>query len=86
MKAAVKYCGGCNPRYDRVALVERIVRECCLTPVGLGVADTDVAFVVNGCSRACASQTEIREARSKFVIDTPERCDIILEALNSERR
>jgi len=27
VRIGVKYCGGCNPRYDRVALVERIQRE-----------------------------------------------------------
>ena len=27
MRIGVKYCGGCNPRYDRVALLERLQRE-----------------------------------------------------------
>ena len=27
MRRAVKYCGGCNPRYDRVALVRELERR-----------------------------------------------------------
>ena len=27
VKRAVKYCGGCNPRYDRVALVRQLEKD-----------------------------------------------------------
>lgn len=27
MKVGIKYCGGCNPRYDRVAAVNQLKRE-----------------------------------------------------------
>ena len=27
MKVGIKYCGGCNPRYDRAAFVERLLSD-----------------------------------------------------------
>ena len=56
LKAAIKYCGGCNPNYDRVALVARI--EDGLTGkvefVPLENENIDLVLVVVGCKTACA--------------------------------
>ncbi len=61
IKIGVRYCGGCNPRYDRVAAVQR-----------LQVAFPDVSFstdispggmalllVVCGCSARCVSLPDL---------------------------
>ena len=69
-KVALKYCGGCNPWFDRVALAERVIGEIGLTPAGGGEAD--LTLVVNGCSRSCASGAETHSVRDTFVISAPE--------------
>lgn len=59
MRVGVKYCGGCNPRYDRVAFVERFRRrhpEATVEPAVTGVV-YDCLLVVCGCSAQCADLT-----------------------------
>ncbi len=55
----LKYCGGCNPRYDRVALVRHIQRA-----LGRKAAwaradhpEVQIGLVVQGCPTACADLT-----------------------------
>ena len=56
LKIGLKYCGGCNPAYDRVALVKKIERGLkkeveFVSPESEGV---DLVLAVQGCSTACA--------------------------------
>lgn len=53
----VRYCGGCNPRYDRVALVQRLrgfFPEQEFVPAQEGVP-YPAALVVCGCATRCAN-------------------------------
>ena len=55
-QVGVRYCGGCNPRYDRVALVERLgslLPQAELVPARAGAAYAG-ALVVCGCPSRCA--------------------------------
>ncbi|MBQ1302348.1 MAG: hypothetical protein IIY29_03255 [Firmicutes bacterium] len=63
----IRYCGGCNPHYDRVAFVKRIQEHFD------GEAEFEVAqldkeyeglFVVGGCTNCCASHKQ-------FITKTP---------------
>jgi len=56
MRVGLKYCGGCNPEYDRVALVRHIEeslqgRVKFISPESEGV---ELILAVEGCSTACA--------------------------------
>jgi hypothetical protein len=55
-KIGIRYCGGCNPGYDRVALVmafESTVKD--LYEFSCHEEeDDDIIVFVNGCPRACA--------------------------------
>ena len=48
MKVGIKYCGGCNPRYDRVAAVNQLKREFPQVEFvsASGNPDCDIVFVV----------------------------------------
>ncbi len=52
----VRYCGGCNPRYDRTALVGRLAERC--PNVRFVRAESgreyDALLVVGGCCACCA--------------------------------
>jgi hypothetical protein len=56
LKIRVKYCGGCNPRYDRVALVKRIEERLSGKASLVGAEGNGISLVlaVEGCSTACA--------------------------------
>ena len=56
MRVGLKYCGGCNPEYDRVALVRHIEESLqglieFVSPESEGV---ELVLAVEGCSTACA--------------------------------
>ena len=59
----LRYCGGCNPRYDRVKYVERISLAAGerISWVGLEEA-AQVILLVCGCPRACPL-AELDQAR-----------------------
>ncbi len=64
LRVAVKYCGGCNPGYDRGALVAELQRK--LKGKILLVApheDPDRFIAVQGCSTACADLSPFEEAK-----------------------
>lgn len=56
LRVGIKYCGGCNPEYDRVAIVEHIRQSLKdkIEIVGAESEDVDLILSVNGCSTACA--------------------------------
>lgn len=58
MKIYVKYCGGCNPRFDRRKLVEAIQKQCPEHFFTESCQDPDMSLIVCGCSAACADRTD----------------------------
>lgn len=69
----VKYCGGCNPTYDRVALVKGI-EERLRGKASLVRADSEgisLVMVVAGCATACADLSPF-EGLEVWVITSPE--------------
>ncbi len=58
MRIGVKYCGGCNPGYERVEVIEDVrsqagERFLFLCP---DQQDLDGVIAVSGCPRACAEK------------------------------
>ncbi|MEK6653572.1 MAG: hypothetical protein AABY92_00250 [Thermodesulfobacteriota bacterium] len=70
----VRYCGGCNPAYDRIKLVEQI-REKLQVALGEEVSlalrgtQADTAIVVCGCPVCCADgEGESKSAGSCHIV------------------
>ena len=62
MRICIKYCGGCNPLYDRVALVKQIEdslkgRVEFVLP---GAENIDLIMAVQGCRTACADLSDFQ--------------------------
>ena len=55
MKVYLKYCGGCNPLYDRSVIREKLCGDFPHITFTREEKDADRALVICGCSRACAS-------------------------------
>lgn len=55
-KIGIKYCGGCNPNYERVELIRRVqaLVEDRFLLLGYEERDLYALVFVNGCPRACA--------------------------------
>lgn len=70
LKIGVKYCGGCNPLYDRVALVKSIEQKLQgkAVFVAAGTEGVDLILAVEGCSTACADLSPFRDARVWMII------------------
>ena len=84
MTVQVKYCGGCNPRYDRSGLVRRIREDfpgaavIYEAPPGAAV---DFVLVVCGCSVRCASHGELRGLSGKWILSSPDEYPLLYEEL-----
>lgn len=58
MKCGVRFCGGCNPRYDRGKALETI-KEKFAGDVDFVIAQEgvmhDILLVIGGCTNCCAA-------------------------------
>ncbi len=57
MKIGIKYCGGCNPRYDRKAVVKRLIvdlMEKVPVKTDQDLTNVDLIVKVSGCRISCA--------------------------------
>ena len=65
-----RYCGGCNPRFDRVGVVRKLQEE--FPDVSFDYAEENRQYaailIVCGCHAACANQTGLPCAAEKLVI------------------
>lgn len=55
IRVALKYCGGCDPAYDRVSYQERIADAAAGNIEWVSIEDPpfEAVLVINGCARAC---------------------------------
>ena len=70
MKIGIKYCGGCNNYYDRVAFVNN-VKEANQDLEFIIAQDGDVVdylLVINGCTAACADISHITSRKGHFMV------------------
>jgi len=69
MKIGIKYCGGCNPRYDRTYLVKKITDE--YKNLDFEKASDNVCYdlvmIICGCSRACANHDKLIGLQKIFI-------------------
>jgi len=82
LKIRVKYCGGCNPRYDRVALVKRIEERLSGKAALVGAEGNGISLVlaVVGCSIACADLAPFAGLEIR-VITCPEDAELFIRDL-----
>ncbi len=57
-KIGIKYCGGCNPGYERVEMIERIQFRFNdqFSFLRHDEPDIDLLILMSGCHRACAGE------------------------------
>ena len=69
MNIGIKYCGGCNPKYNRSGFVARLVAEykdkMKIEPIKENVI-YDMVIIMNGCSSVCVNISEM-EHKGKII-------------------
>ncbi len=87
MVVRVKYCGGCNPRFDRKAVVEKLrASHPEIEFVETGEGPFDWVFVIAGCPASCALHEDLDGEYGKLVVSSEEDCDRLDEALSAGGR
>jgi 4-hydroxybutyrate CoA-transferase len=88
MRLGVKYCGGCNPRYDRARFVARLLDEfegLVNAPIG-EARDVDLVLVVCGCPSRCAEHAALRGRFGKIVIGGERDYEVLRSLLEKSLR
>jgi 4-hydroxybutyrate CoA-transferase len=70
-RVRIKYCGGCNPRYDRTGLAARLradFPELDMPETGEGGGPYDFVAVICGCPAACAEHEGLEGKAGKMLI------------------
>ena len=86
MLIGVKFCGGCNPRYDRGKAFEAIKQQLDGT-AELAIAEEgteyDILLVIGGCTNCCASYGQYRAKNDTILMwDENHIEDIIMKIKN----
>lgn len=75
-KIVIKYCGGCNVAFDRVALVKEITKELTINHVDYQVVKpgekADLGIMICGCDACCLDQETERQGLSDWVVIGPD--------------
>jgi len=83
LTVGIKYCGGCNPEYDRVALVEQI-KSALKRKVKFASAQSEgveVVLAVQGCATACADLTPFKDIEIRLITKM-ERAERLIQEVN----
>ena len=60
MRVAVKFCGGCNPRFDRGAAAELLKKHLPELTFCPARDSHDASLIICGCPAACASREGLK--------------------------
>lgn len=58
MDIYVKFCGGCNPRFDRMEFASRLEENFPEHSFQKEYKDPDISLVICGCPSACAGRAD----------------------------
>ncbi|MBW1847897.1 MAG: hypothetical protein JRI53_05190 [Deltaproteobacteria bacterium] len=69
LKIGLKYCGGCNPTYDRGLMAEKITRELDGKANFVTIIEDDVDMVlsIQGCDVSCADLKPLKDFNVRIV-------------------
>ncbi len=78
-RIGLKYCGGCSPRYDRVAAFEQI-RQAAGDQIRFGSfedPDLDGLLIMAGCPTACVDSTLLAPVPCRVVASLADAVSLI---------
>ncbi len=71
MIIGIKYCGGCNPKYNRIDLVKNLMNEYndAIFETARDNVFYDLVIVICGCSSSCVNHEKLIGKRKKIITD-----------------
>ena len=83
LRIRIKFCGGCNPDYDRVGLAERIQEELKgkIEFVSSKAEAMDLVVAIQGCETACADLSEFQGCEI-HILTCPEDADRFIQDIS----
>ena len=88
MRIGIKYCGGCNPHYDRTRIVSRLRDE--FPDLDLLPAredqEADLVVVICGCGVRCAEHARLKGKLGKIVLSRESDYETLRRKISEIRR
>ena len=83
LKVGIKYCGGCNPDYDRVAFFKSIEKRLRGQAQFVSPEETDVDLIlaVEGCRTACADLSSFDDIEIRIINQIGGADDLVQEIM-----
>jgi len=90
-KIGVKYCGGCNPTYERVEIIQQVQSSLGDRYIFLSSKQKGLngLLLINGCPRSCAIKKFDQEETAYFSISGENDFGLLinwLKALDKQRK
>ena len=85
MICGVKYCGGCNPRYNRTQFFNKVKKMCPEIVFHYVQPESvyDHLLVIQGCTSKCADLSNITVAGYTWNIFEDGQCDELIRQLKA---
>lgn len=83
LNIGIKYCGGCNSKYNRRKFQQKLEREfTCTFEIARENKVYDIVIVLCGCSSACAEHSNLKFKYEKILIRSEKDYIRIVNTLN----
>jgi len=71
MRIGIKYCGGCNPKYDRINFVKKLIDEykSILFETARDNEYYNLVIIICGCTSACVNHDKLIGLKKIIVTD-----------------
>jgi hypothetical protein len=67
-RVAIKFCGGCNPSFERTAVAQILRRDLANVSWVLPEEDADLLVIINGCLGSCAERPEVQQKALEILV------------------
>lgn len=83
LSIGIKYCGGCNPKYDRRKFKQKLEEKfMCTFETAMEDKVYDIIIVLCGCTSACAEHYNLKFKYEKILIRSEKDYIKIVEMLS----
>ena len=89
LRITVKYCGGCNPTYDRTDIVAHLQQDYPKVQINYIIQDknwpeSDVVLVVSGCRKGnCFEYDNLKGKLGQILVSTADDYKNIVDFINN---
>ena len=70
-RLAIKFCGGCNPVFERGGLAQKVREGIAAVQWVSWEEEPDLVLIINGCPTACAERAEVQKHSNASLVIQP---------------